>query len=96
MGENTNEQNIKEMEELSQQIQSLYAQNKLAERNKLVERWRELRKNTDYGYREGQQVEYLRYKRKWEQASIRKIYDNWQIEIGNRIIPVEFIRKITD
>ncbi|GEM04120.1 hypothetical protein HMI01_11080 [Halolactibacillus miurensis] len=91
----TNEQIIEEIKRLRKEMKRLYAEDKLNERNKLVERYRALRVKADYGYRVGDVV-LKRHGNGRKEDRIIAISDNWQISFKNEEMPVESIRPIKE
>lgn len=80
---------MNQLRELQLKVQET---NDLDERNRLSDEWRELRRNTDYGFKVGDRVEYCKGKRDWKEGKILSISDRWQIEFHDAILPVECVR----
>lgn len=82
------------LNEIGRLTDQLYKDGKLEERNKLAAQWRKLRREIDYGFRVGDEVEYHKSKYVWERGKILSISASWQIEFKDLICPVEMIRRI--
>lgn len=82
---------------MSEKMNSLLNEERYAERNELVLKWRELRSSIDYGFRVGQVVERRKNVKNsdvYEREVIKSISETWEITFKNITIPVEFVRKV--
>lgn len=96
----TNEDIFKEMKDIGEKIDTLFKQNKLKERNKLVPRCRELYRSYNFGFKTKDEVETIAWWNKWTNAKIvEHREDNYflvQNEKGWEVyVPGTLLRKPT-
>lgn len=85
---------MQELKELSKQIEELAKQGKWLERNELATEWRKLFESHDFGWQEGQEVDY--WDMKWKRGTINKIRSNTEIMVNGVIVSANLIRDPHD
>jgi transcription antitermination factor NusG len=87
---------MREYEAIAKKIQELQQQGKYEERNALVPVWREAYYKFDFGFKEGDEVEYYTSPNRKQIGKIIEIRPDQQVVFKNIIVPITLIKKISN